>query len=126
MTRTLTMTKEIGDAPYASNDRVFNRITLSISVATNITANVFVVDTLSRPGQSIPLYVATPADLEDIPDDEPNDEGLLRVDTIVADYDNEQLLTEFITSMEGRLTLLLETLAALEASTITDTFTVTA
>lgn len=125
MSREINVDVQIARAAYSSRDRVFNRATVSVADATDVTDKVFVVDALSRPGTQIFLYVATPADLEDLPDDVMNDDGLLRVNSFVIEYDRDGILDEYLDRVRMRIQLLLDTLKVLDTPQESYDFTVT-
>ena len=114
--RQLSLNIVRGTSPYGSAERIFNRLTFSISSAVNITDKVFVVDTVVSPGNEILMFPATPADLKSIPEDEPNADGYLRVSSFSVDFDNPRDSTEMIATIQARLKLLLDTLNALETT----------
>lgn len=118
--RQLSLSIDRSQAPYASLDRVFHRLTFTITEAVGITTNLFVVDTVIQPGSNILLYPATPADLANIPEDVANADGYLRVSEVTINFDNLNDTDQMIQSVSDRLKLLLDTLNTLDG---TDTVT---
>jgi hypothetical protein len=124
MSREINVDVQIARAAYSSRDRVFNRATVSVASATDITDKIFVVNTLYQPGSQVFLYVATPADLSVIPEDTPNIEGLLRVSSFTVDYDRDGILDEYLSRVQSRVQLLLDTLKVLDTPQESYDFTV--
>jgi hypothetical protein len=124
MSREINVDVQIARAAYSSRDRVFNRATVSVASATDITDKIFVVNTLYQPGSQVFLYVATPADLSVIPEDTPNTEGLLRVSSFMVDYDRDGILDEYLSRVQSRVQLLLDTLKVLDTPQESYDFTV--
>jgi hypothetical protein len=124
MSREVNVDVQIARAAYSSRDRVFNRATVSVASATDITDKIFVVNTLYQPDSQVFLYVATPADLSVIPEDTPNTEGLLRVSSFTVDYDRDGILDEYLSRVQSRVQLLLDTLKVLDTPQESYDFTV--
>lgn len=125
MSRSITVTADVSDAPYATLDRVFHRLTFTVTVATNIEPEIFVVDTTRGGDSPLIMYTATPQDMQTIPNDTANVEGLLRVATFSVDIDNLLNVQSLIAEIQQRVRLLLESLDTLDTVSETFTFSVT-
>jgi len=125
MSRSITVTADVSDAPYAAIDRVFHRLTFLVTAATDIEPEIFVVD-MSRGGDTpLIMYTATPQDMQTIPRDAANAEGLRRVASFSVDIDNLLNVQSLISEIQQRVRLLLETLDTLDTVSETFTFSVT-
>ena len=122
MSRSIDVAVEISDAAYSSNDRVFNKLKMTVTDSTDITDAIFVVNVTDETNP-IFMYVATPADLTDVSEDTPDEEGLLRVTELELYYDTPSNVEELIASIRARIDLLISTLNALDVPATSYNFT---
>lgn len=124
MSRSISYTVEKASAAYALSERQFSRVTFTVTAATNVPTAIFVVSVNENDEQKL-VYVATPDDLQSVPDDTPNDAGLLRVDTITLYHDRPAAADAVIEEIKQRIQLLLNVLKALDTADQTTNYTLT-
>ena len=126
MSRSISISVEITEAPGVSAIRAFSRVQFTVTSGLNMSGNIFVVDTSRGPDDYRLMYVATPQDMQDIPDDTPNAENLLRVDTVSLYVDNSSAVPTLVDDVKQRVDLLVTKLAELDLPGDSFDFTVSA
>lgn len=106
------------------------RMDLEITAAENITSKVFVKQRLLVAGTStyndVFVAVCTPAQIEDLPEDNPTDTSFFRVSKIELVNENPEYLEQVAADVLIELKQLIASLTYLETTSVVAVYTVTA